>query len=146
MMKANSSFAACPKRSLSSRSPILTIAGRFGRLENLLVPTGQRKRLEIRLESTILVSGRVLDPDGKPVANAAISAIANSDEGSGLADTSTDEAGRYALRLPSGVVKLYFNSLPSGFIYPNEQIIANLDLKQGQDDVQDLDFKLERDQ
>lgn len=75
---------------------------------------------------------------------AAISALADTQEGPGLSDDMTDRDGRYRLRLPSGRARLYFNSLPDGFVYPDPQIIKRLEITAGQDAVERLDFTIYR--
>ncbi|HEV3339603.1 MAG TPA: carboxypeptidase regulatory-like domain-containing protein [Pirellulales bacterium] len=110
--------------------------------ERLSVPTGETKEVAISMETGVEVSGRVVDHKGKPVEAAFISALADTEEGPGLADDGTDREGRYQLRLPSGRAKLYFNSLPSGFVYPEPQIVIRLDITGGQDAIKGLDFTL----
>ena len=116
----------------------------FRPLENFLVQPDEEQSLELEMETGVLVSGRVFDPEGKPVAAASFSAVADSQNGPGLAHDMTDANGRYQFRIPSGKARLYFDSLPEGFAYPNPQIVANLDVASGQDDIKDLDFTLER--
>jgi thiol-disulfide isomerase/thioredoxin len=112
--------------------------------ERLSVANGATKEVAMSMETGVDVSGRVLDPEGKPVEAAFISALADTQEGPGLADDGTDRDGRYQLRLPSGRAKLYFNSLPSGFVYPDPNIIKRLDITAGQGTVKDLDFTVYR--
>jgi thiol-disulfide isomerase/thioredoxin len=112
--------------------------------ERLSVPTGETKEVAVSMETGVDVSGRVFDPDGKPVEAAFISALADTQEGPGLADDRTDRNGRYRLRLPSGRAKLYFNSLPSGFVYPDPQIIKQMEITAGQEPIKDLDFTIYR--
>lgn len=112
--------------------------------ENLLVEPGEMRALELRMETGVVVSGRVLDPDGRPVQGAAFSALVDTRNGPGLAHATTDADGRYEFRLPLGAAQLYFNSLPEGFAYPDPQIVKRLDLKAGQAAIEDLDFTLQR--
>ena len=56
----------------------------------------------------------------------------------------TDDNGRYSLRVPSGGVQLYFNSLPEGFVYPDPQVFKKLDVKAGQAAVDVGDVTLKR--
>ncbi len=116
----------------------------FRPLEKLLVEPEKDPHLTLRLETGTLVSGRVLDPDGKPVEGAALSAVADTQLGPGLADDFTNATGKYRLRLPPGGANLYFNSLPDGFAYPRPQVIKHLDIEPAQDDIENLDFTLER--
>ncbi|APW60336.1 Regulatory protein BlaR1 [Paludisphaera borealis] len=116
----------------------------FRPLENILVQPHQDPKLTLKLESGVRVGGRVLTTDGKPVGGAAISAVASESGGPGLADDQTDADGRYELRLPGGDAYLYFNSLPDGFAYPTPQIVKRLQIKPAEDDVQHLDFTLQR--
>jgi hypothetical protein len=78
------------------------------------------------------------------VEGAFISAITDGDSASSLADDGTDAGGHYQLRLPSGPARLYFNSLPDAFSYPEPQIIKTLGIKPGQGDIESLDFTLRR--
>jgi hypothetical protein len=96
------------------------------------------------METGTRVSGRVLDREGKPVEGASFSAIADSRDGPGLAHDFTAADGRYQFRLPAGVARLYFDSLPEGVAYPDPQMVKRLDIKPGQADIQDLDFILAR--
>lgn len=112
--------------------------------ERLSVTTGETKDVTVQMELPVTVSGRVFNPEGKPVEGAAVSALVDTEEGSGLAHDMTDREGRYRMRLPSGRARLYFNSLPSGFVYPDPQIIKRLDLLPGQESIEDLDFTIYR--
>lgn len=116
----------------------------FPPMENLLGHPSTALELNLNLESGVLVTGRVSDADGKPIANAALSALSDTQNAAGLDNAVTDAEGRYKLRLPSGKAKLYFNSLPTGFAYPNPQIVKTLDITAGQRDMEKLDFTLER--
>ena len=112
--------------------------------ENLFIPVDDAEQLTLKMETGILVRGRVFDPDGKPVEGAAFSALADTKIAPGLCHDSTDADGRYQFRLPAGNAKLYFNSLPDGFAYPKPQIVKQLVLNAGQADIDDLDFTLRR--
>ncbi len=116
----------------------------FQPLEDLLLKVDEHRNLSLTLESGIRVSGRVTDSDGKPVAAAHLSAVTDSNVGSGLDGATTDSDGRYQLRLPSGKSRLYFNSLPSGFNYPDPQVIKHLAVGPGQQDLENLNFVLDR--
>ncbi len=116
----------------------------FRPIEKLLVEPEKDPHLTLRMQTGKRVSGRVLDPDGKPVEGAAISAVADSQLGPGLADDFTNAAGKYQLRLPAGGANLYFNSLPDGFAYPKPQVIKHLDIDAEEPDIANLDFTLER--
>jgi hypothetical protein len=100
--------------------------------------------LTLKMETGILISGRVLDVDGNAVEGAALSALADTHEGPGLDSVMSDHNGSYQLRVPSGAAKLYFNALPDGFKYPDPQIIKQLDLEPMQAEIRDLNFTLER--
>ena len=115
-------------------------------LENQLVEPDKDPHLTLRMETGTLVSGRVLDPDDKPVEGAAISAVADTERGPGpgLGDDFTKASGKYQLRLPAGKAHLYFNSLPDGFAYPKPQVVKNLNIEPGQPDIANLDFTLQR--
>ncbi len=113
-------------------------------LADVAAHPGRETTLTPQMEVGVLVSGRVLDPQGNPVPGAGFSAIADDHEGAGLADAHTDAGGRYQFRLPAGTAKLYFNSLPDGFNYPDPQIVKRLDLKPGQADIENLNFTLPR--
>jgi hypothetical protein len=100
--------------------------------------------LRLTMEAAVEISGKVVDSEGNPVEGAAISALADTREGSGLDDDVTDRLGRYRLRVSAGGAKLYFNALPDGFKYPDPQIIRNLAIAPDQPAITDLDFTLER--
>jgi hypothetical protein len=112
--------------------------------DELHVPASTGLEIKVQMENPVLVSGRVLDPDGKPVERAAISAIAGLANDVALDDTLTDADGRFQLRLPSGVARLYFSSLPDGFVYPVPQVVRRLEIQSGQPSIDDLEFTLER--
>jgi beta-lactamase regulating signal transducer with metallopeptidase domain len=100
--------------------------------------------LTLKMEIGIFVSGKVVDPEGNVVEGAALSALADTQEGPGLDHDTTDHNGRYRLRIPAGQAKFYFNALPDGFKYPRPQIIKRLDIQAGQAAVKDLIFTLDR--
>jgi hypothetical protein len=114
--------------------------------ENLLVLPENPRELTLRLEVGVQVTGRVLDTEGAPVEGAALSAIADSKNGPGLCHDITDATGRYQLHLPAGRARLYFNSLPDGFVYPDPQVVRELDIKDGQAKLENMDFTLQRQQ
>ena len=116
----------------------------FRPLENQFVEPNTNESLTLHLETAIHVRGHVYDPDGHPIAAAHFSALADSEEAPGLDHSSTDENGAYDFLLPAGKAQLYFNALPEGFAYPDPQIIKKLDVSAGQQDVEDLDFTLQR--
>lgn len=116
----------------------------FRPMEGLAVNCGETKDATLSMETGVVVSGRVFDPEGLPVEGAAISAVTESLNGSGLAGDSTDRDGRYRLRLPTGGARLYFNSLPSGFDYPKPPIVKQLDIQAEQDPIDDLNFTIPR--
>jgi outer membrane protein assembly factor BamB len=116
----------------------------FRPLEDLSVRSGHETILTLRMETGVLVSGRVLDNAGQPVPGAAFSALTDRDNGSSLWEDSTDASGRYQFRLPVGGVKLYFNALPQEFAYPDPQIVKHLEIKTGQAEIHDLNFTLKR--
>ncbi len=116
----------------------------FRPLENQLVEPEHDPHLTLRMETGTRISGHVLDPDGKPVEGAAISAVADTGLGPGLDDDFTKADGKYQLRLAAGKANLYFNSLPDGFVYPKPQVVKLLDIQPGQPDIENLDFTLER--
>ena len=128
---------------------VLTIDDRkklwtFRPSESLFVPPRQDPSLALNMEAGKQVSGRILDPQGKPVQAAGIAAVADDHGGSMLASDMTDGNGRYQFRLPSGNAYLYFNGLPDGFAYPKPQIVKQLDITPGQADIVNLDFTLQR--
>jgi hypothetical protein len=113
-------------------------------LEHLLVQTGEAQKLTLELERGVLVSGRVLDAEGNPIAGVGFSAVGDGQNGPGLGNDLTDAKGRYRFRIPSGGAHLYFNSLPVGFAYPDPQIVKILDIEPGQADLENLDFTVPR--
>jgi hypothetical protein len=112
--------------------------------KGLLAKPGERKNITLEVEPGVRVTGRVADAEGKPVEGAGISAVADNQPGSGLADDGTDADGRYEFRLPSGPARIYFNSLPDGFEYPRPQIVKELNIEPGQAAIENLDFVLSR--
>jgi hypothetical protein len=96
------------------------------------------------MEAGALVSGRIIDEQGKPVQAASLSAVFDAHGGPGLASDTSDEDGHYQFRLPSGSAHLYFSGLPDGFAYPKPQVVKEVEIKPGQADIQHLDFILER--
>ena len=116
----------------------------FRPLEKLLVEPHKDPRLTISMEPGTLVSGRIIDAQGKPVQAASLGAVADAHGGPGLAGDTSDENGHYRIRLPSGSAHLYFNGLPDGFAYPKPQVVKELEIKPGQADIQNLDFTLQR--
>jgi hypothetical protein len=101
-------------------------------------------KLALSMEAGVLVSGRILDPQGKPVQAAGIAAVADTKGGPMLGADMSDSSGHYQFRLPSGSAHLYFNGLPDGFAYPKPQMVKDLEIKPGQADIQNLNFTLER--
>ena len=116
----------------------------FRPLDPLFVLPHQDPGLTLTLETGTRVSGRVLDPDLKPVEGAGIAAVADDRGGPGLSHDTTDGSGRFELRLPAGDAHLYFNGLPDGYAYPAPQVVKHLRIKPGQGDIQGLDFTLQR--
>ncbi len=134
---------------LPSKDVVLTASDPKGKwmmrpIEDVHIAPGEGTKIQINMEPGAMISGRVLDPDGKPVKGAAISAVSDTDPGSGLGGDMTDADGRYRFRIPSGGARLYFNALPDGFAYPNPQIVKTLDVARGQADIENMDFVLER--
>lgn len=115
----------------------------FRPLEDLLVRPHQDPALMLRMESGVLVSGLVRDPDGRPVEGAAVSAVAKRG-GPGLSNDVTKADGRYELRLPAGSAHLYFNAIPAEFAYPEPQIFKHLKIGPASADIGDLDVTLQR--
>jgi hypothetical protein len=112
----------------------------FPPMEHQLAQPDEDRIVTLKLQTGTLVSGQVVDPDGKPVHSAGFSAIVESQSGPGLDDCSTDENGRYQFRLPAGKARLYFNSLPDGFAYPDPQTVKQLDIQPDQPDLENLNF------
>lgn len=102
------------------------------------------QELQLKMETGVLVSGRVLDADGTPIKAAGIAAVSDSQGMPGLDHDKTDFAGRYSIRLPSGPARLYFSGLPKGFEYPRPQIINRLEITPAQEPIENLDFTLEK--
>jgi hypothetical protein len=107
---------------------------------------GLRTVFNCRMERGALVSGRVLDPEGKPVQGAAISAVGNVDVNAYLilGGDQTGANGRYQLRLPAGPARLYFNALPDGFAYPKPSEFKNLEIKADESELKIPDFTVQR--
>jgi beta-lactamase regulating signal transducer with metallopeptidase domain len=105
---------------------------------------GLRTVFSCRMESGALVSGRVLDPEGKPVQGAGVSALADTGFQASLGFNRTDADGRYQLHLPAGHAELYFGGLPQGFAYPNPSTFKILEIKAGESEVKIPDFTVQR--
>lgn len=110
----------------------------------LISKVGEPLELDIKLENSILVTGRVTDSKGKPVPSAHLSAVPpDVGSGVGLGGATTDKLGVYQLRVPATKIAIYFNSLPDGFEYPDPQVIKTLDLDGTELEVKNEDFVLE---
>jgi beta-lactamase regulating signal transducer with metallopeptidase domain len=116
----------------------------FRPLEGIEGTEENGRELNLKMENAVELSGTVADSDGNPVEGAAISALADTQEGPGLDDNSTDQHGRYHLRVPAGGAHLYFNALPDGFEYPDPQIIKRVKISAEQPAIKDLNFTLKR--
>ena len=81
--------------------------------------------LELAMETGVVVSGRVTDPDGKPVEAAHFSALADSQEAPGLAHSSTDADGRFTVDLPAGTFEVHVES--PGHVAQKRTISVKLD-------------------
>ena len=115
----------------------------FRPLDKLRVPPEETVQMEPKMERGVLIKGRLIDPSGKAVAGAGISAYTGTQPNLGLGDDGTDKDGRFQFRLPSGKAVIIFNSLPDGLEYPDPRIAKELELTPGQPDV-DLEFTVKR--
>ena len=131
---------ACLKRDLSCRSDPQR-RWTVNPFEDVLSFSGKETHLKVQMEVGVAVSGRLLDPEGKPVVGAGISAIVDHQNGPGLGDDATDGTGHYQFRLPAGGAHIYINSVPDGFTYPPD---IHLQIRPGQPDIQGLNFTLPR--
>lgn len=77
---------------------------------------------------------------------ASFSALADTRIEPGLCHDVTDADGPYQFHLPAGRARLYFNSLPDGFVYPNPQIAKRLEVKPRQANIENLNLTLRKQQ
>ena len=112
--------------------------------ERVVVRSGGTETLDLQLETGVAVTGRAVDEIGAPIAGAAVSALTDTEEASGLGHKMSADDGRFTLLLPSGGAQFYFNSLPDGFAYPVPQIFKKLDIKPGQEAVDLGDIVLKK--
>jgi hypothetical protein len=143
---SNGEFAieGLPRRQLVLSITDPSLQWVFRPLENVQIAPGKSKSLTLTIERGVMVRGRVLDEEGKPVTGASLSAITDTEAGPGVGDSTTDANGRYHFLLPAGGTRLYFNALPEGFAYPRPEIVKRLDIKSGQQHIENLDFTLHR--
>lgn len=113
-------------------------------LESVAILSGKTQLLPLKLETPVVIRGRAVDESGAPVAAASVSAVNGAQNPLELNYGSTDDEGRYSLRVPSGGVQLYFNGLPEGFVYPDPQMFQKLDVKPGQAAIDVGDVVLKR--
>lgn len=116
----------------------------FRPLQDLLAKPGETLDKEIRMERGTILRGAVTDNAGNPVQHAAISAVAEKPIGIALDHCQTDAEGKYEMRVPAGIINLYFNSLPKGFEYPNPQAFKTFDAEPDEAEINGLDVTLQR--
>jgi hypothetical protein len=119
-------------------------AGRLPASGNHPASAGQEKKLTLNMEKGGSGQRSSVGCRGQTGTRRGLLAIAEGDNGPALGDVSTDADGRYAFRLPSGTARLYFDSLPEGFVYPDLQLVQTLEIHAEQADIEDLDFRLQR--
>jgi hypothetical protein len=93
------------------------------------VKDGATTKLEIALSPQAVIRGRVLDPDGKPVARATL--VATPLTGFGMGMGLTDAEGRFAVRIPAGRFRLQVR--PRSETWAVAEYPAPLDVTEGAD-------------
>jgi len=84
-------------------------------------------------------------PGGEPVAEVVVMAITPGEYLQlMLASGRTDPQGRFSMRLPTGGARLYFGGVPRGFVYPEPQIVAKIDVTAEDKDLQKLRLEVPR--
>lgn len=117
----------------------------FRPLQNVSMPPPEMRTVfDCRMEHGMMVRGRVLDPEGKPLQGADVSAVADANFQAYLGHSRTDANGRYQFHLPAGHAELYLSGLPQGFAYPNPDTFKTLELKAGESELQIPDFTVHR--
>jgi hypothetical protein len=113
-------------------------------VEHVKVQPDEVRQLELKMESGVLVSGRIVDPDGQPVARVSLVTRAESFMSTELYNGVTDQEGRYRFRVPSGVSILAVEHVPAGFAFLDERIVSKFEIQPGQADIENPDFTLQR--
>ncbi len=95
----------------------------------LSIRSGRATETTLTLTPAVTVRGRVVVADtGEPIVGAGVSAIAANPEHTPLGYDRSAADGSFQLQVPSGQVRIYFSSVPTGFAYPEPQIVQHLDL------------------
>ena len=88
-----------------------------------------RRDVVMELGHAVEVTGVVVESGkGSPIERASVIALTDGDPAIRMGNCTTDSQGRFTLRLPAGRAKLYFGSVPSGFVYPDPQIVAEIEV------------------
>ncbi len=91
----------------------------FRPMQDLLIQTGDKLDLDLNLEAGVLVSGRVFDPEGKPLAGASPRPSTRARKTTPALPTPYPTP-RALQAPPSGRYSpMYFNATPDGFAYPD---------------------------
>jgi regulation of enolase protein 1 (concanavalin A-like superfamily) len=112
--------------------------------EKLSVRPGEVVEVKAAMEVGVQVTGRIFDPDNKPVEGVALSAVSDGEIEAGFESDLSDADGRYELLLPAGETRFCFNSLPSGFDYPDPQSERRLEIEPGHAPIEHFDFTVPR--
>lgn len=101
---------------------------------------------DLEIEKGVVVRGRVTDARGKPVKGVGIRAM---DPKGGrtrvyLGNAQTGPQGRFEMRLPRGAAGLYYNLLPEGFVYPQPQVVAEVEVTEGGAGLQGIELRVVR--
>lgn len=126
---------------LTVRSPAGSMSPRTVKLG----PAQVVEDLAIDLEASVEVVGTVVAlPGGVPVEGVGVSAIVDEQAMRRLGFARTDARGRFVLRLPEGKIRLYFSSVPAGFVRPEPQRTWSFEVRANDKDLQSVRLELER--
>lgn len=120
-------------------------AGVFRPMAVELAKQERRTKEPLQLELGVEVRGVVVEyPGRKPVPAVSVAAICDDDQHTRLGHGSTDELGRFSMRLPAGVALLYFSGIPDGFAYPKPQVVTTLQVAKDTLELTHLQLELSR--
>jgi hypothetical protein len=110
-----------------------------------LVKAEAKLDAQVALEDGVEVAGVVVAlPGGEPVEGVGVTAITPDNLGLRLGYSVTDPQGRFSLRLATGKTKLYFSRVPTGFVYPEPQIVTIIEVAPGDAELTKLRLEVPR--